>query len=140
MDPLSIAVGVLTVVQAGDRIIQLVSKIRLKFDVPEEVNSLINEVSDLRMVLNTMDVAASNIPRENLVALGKITDSCNKIILKLEGTLNSFSTTPPRRNISLQTQVQRVRWLKRKGKVEDLRQRLRDAKSTLILQILSINP
>jgi Fungal N-terminal domain of STAND proteins len=140
MDPLSIAVGVLTVVQAGDRIIQLVSKIRLKFDVPEEVNSLINEVSDLRMVLNTMDVAASNIPREYLVALGKIIDSCNKIILELEGTLNSFSTTPPRRNISLQTQVQRVRWLKRKGKVEDLRQRLRDAKSTLILQILSINP
>jgi hypothetical protein len=109
MDPLSVVASVLAVAQAGDKLIQLVSRIRLYSNAPEEIDALINEVSDLRLVLNTMHTTASNLPQAYVIGLGKGLDACSTIVLELERTLNDLSTTPSKAN---------SRWLKRRNKVE----------------------
>jgi hypothetical protein len=140
MDPLSIVASVLAVAQAGDRLIQLVSKIRQFFNALEHVDALINELADLKFVLDTVHMAASNLPEGYSTGFEKALETCNRIILELESTLASFSPRSSNRTSSVQIQMYRIRWLKKKDRVESLRQRLRDAKSTLTLQILSINP
>jgi Fungal N-terminal domain of STAND proteins len=140
MDPISIVASIIAIAQAGDRLVQLIPEIRLYFTALEQIDALVDEVSDLRLVLDTTRASASNLPDVYITGLENSLATCNHIVLELERILNSFLDRPPRASGLVQTQVHRMRWMKKKARVERLRQRLRDAKSTLMLQLLSINP
>jgi hypothetical protein len=91
MEVLGTAAGVIAVAQAGDRVIQLLSRIRLYFNALQEIDALILDVTDLRMVLTMMESAASNLPRSYLIGLGKVLNRCSQIVLELEKTLKRVS-------------------------------------------------
>jgi hypothetical protein len=140
MDPLSIVAGVIAVVQAGERLSQLASKVSLFIKATEEIDSLIHELSDLKLVLNALRVATSNLPEDFTAGLGTILNACSRIILALDGILQEILSKAPESDASVvQTQMSRLRWLKRRDRVQGLMQRLRDAKSTLALQVLALN-
>jgi Fungal N-terminal domain of STAND proteins len=139
MEVLGTVAGVIAVAQAGDRVIQLLSRIRLYFNALQEIDALILDVTDLRMVLSMMESAASNLPRSYLIGLGKVLNRCSQIVLELEKTLNEFHKERLESNVAARTQMNRIRWLKKRNKVERLKEQLRDAKSTLTLQMLIIN-
>jgi hypothetical protein len=139
MDPLSIAASVIDVCQAGDRLIQLVSKIRLYSNALVEIDNIIVEISDLCEVLDSIFLAVSQTAPTLITGVSRTLDSCNNIVLELEKTFKGLSNGLSKSDSKVQTQIYRVRWLKRRGPVESLRQRLRDAKSTLTLHLVSVN-
>lgn len=136
MDPLSIVASVIAIAQAGDRLIQLMAKMRPYFKAFGEIDALIDELCDLKLVLDTAHIAVSNLPQGYITGLAKALDTCNRAVLDLEKILTESSRTTS----MVKSQIHRVRWWKSKNKVESLRQRLRDSKSTLTLHLLAVNP
>jgi hypothetical protein len=136
MDPLSIVASVIAISQAGDSLIQLLQRFRLYFNVFDHIEALVDELCHLRLILDTVHMAAANLPGRYVAGLAKSLDACKLIILELETILTESSKTKS----TLKSQLHRVRWVKKKNKVESLRVRLRDSKSTITLHLLAINP
>ena len=92
-DPLSIVASAISIVGAAKTVSKTLStviKLR-KLDVPDELMTLVNEVSDLRSVVDQVcqivdyDRPDSVQPsKQSYLAMGVDANSNNKIILKLE--------------------------------------------------------
>jgi hypothetical protein len=109
MDPLSIVVSVIAMAQAGDRIMQLVQRIRQYFNASEQIDALADELSDLRLVLDTVQKAASNLPTAYFAGLKKALHGCNRTVIELETLLADLSFRSAKVSSSLQSQMHRVR-------------------------------
>lgn len=141
MDPISFAASLLTLVAAVGTTAKHLNDLREALQhAPDVLSSLVNEVSDLRIVLEACDTAVKelyngasqsqpvtpladadkvlNRTKEHLEELDKLISSC------LPGALGSASGV---------FASSRLRWIKVRSKVEKIQQKLRDSKQDLVM-------
>ena len=143
-DPLSIAASIITVVGAADNIGKVLSKLRTARNAPTEVLALQNEISDLRIVLEDVDLCSSDENRvepdpasrrrfERLAIL--ITHAQNQLC-ELDQILNHRLIKVDA--VTGVSHVSRTGWLRIRGTVEGVRLNLRTARQDIALQLMSI--
>lgn len=136
MDPLSIAASVLAIIQTGESVIRLCSKARLYLNVQRDIDAIINEVSDLRVVLDDIQRKSKDIVQEDATHLLGQLARCKGVVLELEYILGEALKPPTKEWIPFQWQFYRLRWVQKRDQVAKLKERLSSAKATLTLQII----
>ena len=145
MDPLSITASIIAVLQAGDRFTSLLAQIKPFFEAQEEVESLSNEVNELQLVLGDLREALPDLPASGTLPVNKI-DVLHGLIREGEATLLQLEALIQQRFIKAPDpngmgtrKVRRLAWVKKRGRVEKLRRRLRDLRLTIAVQLASVN-
>lgn len=145
MDPLSIAASIVALFQAGDRLSGLLAKLRPLLTAPEEVNALVNEVSDIKIVLGDLETSirdlteSNSLPEERAEHLHRIFNNLATVLLQLETLIaDCFLKLSRQRGIG-RPKVHRMAWVRKRSQVEKLRQQLRDLRSTITAQLAGVN-
>lgn len=104
---------------------------------------MINEISDLRIVLEACDTAVSELrsgstpgPSTPLADTVQILGRIHKYLEELEWIVSSCSSGLADGPIQV-NKVAKYRWLKEKSKVEEIKHRLRDSKQDLLMLLES---
>lgn len=139
---LSLIGSIIAVVQTGDRLVSLLDKIRPFFNAPKGLNLLINEISSFKEILidlqTALDHDVDSIPAKLLISLGRHMEGGGKVLTDLE-TLVDVSFVRPRGSSPVDMQqVNRIAWTKKLHEVEHLRQRVRDVKMNVLVQLGAI--
>lgn len=142
MEPLSIASSVIAIGQAGDRITGLLISVGTWIDAPDEVDVLINELADVKLVLSLVQdferhlrTSDSSPSAEDAVSLAKLLDGCKTIVLDLEKLVAYDLVRDCRFDEAGRRKVHSTRWVAKRNKVMSLRRRLRDQKGLIQLAL-----
>jgi hypothetical protein len=126
----------------ADRIIELLSKVRQLREAPSEVHALINELSDLKVVLGDLDMTAREIGNDILVErrtnLESTIENTRGKVFEVEFLMNHEILKLSQDNSSRPAKVNRIAWTRRRMKVEKMRQDLGDLRLTLVLQLVAL--
>ncbi|KAF2682611.1 hypothetical protein K458DRAFT_390536 [Lentithecium fluviatile CBS 122367] len=144
MDPLSIAASVITVVAAAGTVAKHLEELRNTLQhAPDVLNSLVNEVLDLRMVLEACDSAVHELHRDTHQAINgtPLADAVQILhrIKRYLGELDSLISAclDDSANASGIFKTARLRWVKVRNKAEKIQQQLRDSKQDFLMLIES---
>ena len=142
-DPLSITASIIAVVGAAEGVTKTLAKIKSIRNAPDELLALINEVSDLRIILSdmqnylTQNTQRPQISQEELQNISTLINRAKKKLLELD-QLIQYRLVKPESN-SHQIKVFRREWLRAKNTIEKFRQSLRDIKLNIMAQMMVIN-
>ena len=139
MDPLTIIGSVIALTQAADRTITLATKVRRYFRASDEITALINEVSDLGLVLGKLQSNTPMFPVQELPTLQKLLDSCNSTMLRVENMIQDVCVKSIDSGGSEEPRFRRLAWLRKKSEIYRLSQQLRDSRTLLTLQLVGVN-
>lgn len=139
---LSLVGSVIAVVQAGDRLLSLLDKVRPFFNAPKDINLLVSEVSSFKGILidlqAVIDHGASLVPVQMTSNVNKNMQEGREILTELD-TLVGTSFIRFRRTISGDLgKANRIAWMMKLHDVEHLRQRLQDVKMNVLIQLGAI--
>ena len=142
-DPLSVVASTLAVVGAAEGATKTLLKFKKMLDgpEPEHVLALINEISDLRIVLTDIQKFlvrnTVNLPQQPLRHVATLIDRAKAELLQLDELIQyrlfKANSVPGRIKVS------RREWVKSNNKLERFRQEMRDIRLNLVTQILTIN-
>ena len=142
-DPLSIITSVVTLIGTTDSILKTLQSFKDLRKAPSEVLALVNEVTDLRVVLDNVSdyiTEAEQTKLSDTKRLQHITTLIKRAeehLLKLDDVIHSaIGKSGPSREGS---KMWRIQWMKAKGPVEIIRQRLRDVRLNIVTQMMVIN-
>ena len=140
MDPLSFAASIITVVATVATVARSLDELRDNLQYgPDVLSSLVNEVSDLRIVLEACDSAVQKLYSDSqqkspLTPLADAAQVLNRteIHLKELGSLVTWCLhgAPESHGIFKSA---RLRWIKARNKAEMIQQQLRDSKQHLVM-------
>jgi hypothetical protein len=139
MDPLTIIGSVIALTQAADRTITLATKVRRYFRASDEITALINEISDLGLVLGKLQSNTPMFPVQELPTLQKLLDSCNRTILRVENMIQDVYVKSIDSGGSEEPRFRRLVWLRKRSEIDRLSQQLRDSRTLLTLQLVGVN-
>lgn len=145
MDPLSVAASIVAVVGAAATVARELEKLRRTLkDASNTLCSLVNEVSDLQLVISACESAVEDLAQYNgdcsapLSTATSVLERAKRDLFEL-GSLVSSCLKPSSSGAGVQqVRVARVRWLKASAAAEKLQTRLRDSKQE-ILMLLGAN-
>jgi hypothetical protein len=145
MDPLSIVGGIVAVLQTTDRLLGLVTKLRQHLiDAPSEVSSLSNEIVDFRLLFqNFKDVvedpaSADLVSEKSETILANLIQDGQNVCLQLEGILEGQISRNQSQSGSF-SRRRRIAWLGKRGQVERLKNRLREARMSASSHIVGLS-
>ena len=141
-DPLSITASIIAVIGAAEGIGKTFAKIRNVRHAPSEVLALMNEVSDLKVILGDVERyfvrdTRRTLHSEQLQTMSTLVNSAKEYILKLDQLIHYRLLKAD----STQTEfkVSRHEWAAAKHMIERFRQGLRDVRLNLVTQMVVIN-
>ena len=137
-DPLSLAASVITVIGAADNVGKLLAKIQSMKDAPNELLALINEVSDLRLVLGDIEAYTSNnVENSHPEQLRHIRHLLGRAKDKLQDldVLIQYRLVKPGHRM----QVSRRKWAQAINTINDFRRCLRDIRLNIVSQMVTLN-
>ena len=137
-DPLSITASIIAVVATAKGIGKALGKIKNLSNAPDELLALINEVSDLTVVLDDAEsLLTRNIDGPLLSRaiqhLGTLLQRAKDILLQLD-LLIEYQVVKPGSTLK-DLKVSRSEWVKSKKKLESYRQRLLDVRLNIMAQL-----
>lgn len=140
MDPLSLAASIITVVATVATVAKSLDELRETLQhAPDVLSSLINEVSDVRIVLEACDAAVKELHNDNQQKRPPIPlANATQVLHRTEGhlfeldTLVSSCVHGPSGGPAILKSA-RLRWMKARNKAERIQQQLRDSKQDLIM-------
>jgi len=143
MDPLSIVASIIGVVQAADRVVGVLSKIKTLINAPREIELLIHDVSGIRSVLQDLReteklLEFDKLGRDRLQTLHMYVEEGGDILLELERLIGEYLTETPTSE-SDRIKVHRLGWVRKVRQVEKLKMRMRDVKLSISVQLGSIS-
>ena len=141
-DPLSIIASITAVIGAADSVGKALLRIKLLHDSPKQLLALINEVSDFRIVLYSVEkqFCRPQDVKSNSDHLSHLSDMIGKAkvtLLQLDELIEYRFKRPDSTDGHLN--VSRVEWLRAEVTVERLRQALRDVKQNIESQMGLMN-
>jgi hypothetical protein len=137
MDPLSVAASILAVIGAVERLKCLASKVRLILRASEEIEAVLSEVQSIGAVLQTMSSRIMMCLPGSQFDVCEPLENCKTIVGEIETVIGGLFEDPGLVcKTALQQQIFRLRWAKKRRRVETLAQRLEKAKGTLGLHLL----
>lgn len=131
MDPLSIVASVITI--AGIALTSL-KQLRNFYGAKTEILNLINEVSDLRLVLGEVNrtiqgrAKATNLRDSSINAIAIVLKRAETNFIKLIKTIDNVTRVDASRG---KRKVNRFSWIYHKSKISRLQHQLTDARTTL---------
>ena len=142
-DPLSLIASIIAVVGAAEGVSKTLAKMKSIRDAPDELLALINEVSDLRIIL--MDVQsyiAQNLRRpriaqDELQHMSTLIDRAKEKLLKLDELIQYRLVKPD--SIANHIKVSKREWVRAKSTIEKFQQSLRDIRLNIVAQMTVIN-
>ncbi|KAK0113977.1 hypothetical protein ONS96_014824 [Cadophora gregata f. sp. sojae] len=146
MDPISIVglvASTIAIVQAADRIGGLLGQLKPLFEAPREVEQLIKDVKSLKsLVVNVSEAAkemdrSSILPAEKIETLKSFVDEAEDILSELDRLIDSFKK--PLTGIESKLKVHRGTWARRVGEVENLRNRMRDLRLSVAVELSTLH-
>lgn len=122
---LGIASGVISILQAVERLDGLLKKIKDYRGATNEVFALINEVSDLQLILTEHRDIAEQLEHANPIfssSLQKALQDTGEKIAEIDCLIRSTLT---RQEQGSQLKVNKVSWVRKKAEIDMLRQQLK---------------
>ena len=138
-DPLSITASIIAVVGAAEGVTKTLAKIKSIRNAPDELLALMNEVSDLKLVIsdiqNHIVIQRAQTPQTELQNISTLVKRAKDKLLELDQLIQYRLVKPE----SDQIKVSRREWLRAKAVIERFRQNLRDIRLNIITQMAVIN-
>ena len=141
-DPLSVTASIIAVLGAAEGVSKTLAKIRNLRHAPEELLALINEVSDLRIILGDVqnyvrDNAGFPALQDTLQHLSVLLNRGKEKLLQLDELVQYRLTKPE--SVTDQIKVSRREWARAKTTIDTFRQDLRDIRLNIITQMVVMN-
>ena len=142
-DPLSIIASVVTLIGTADTILKTLQRFRNLRKAPDEVLALINEVTDLQIVLDDVSGCLSEAGETStsdtrrLQHMATLINRAKENMLQLEDIMRSVIGKYG--SLRDDWKMWRVRWVGAKDPVEVVRQNLRDVRLNIMTQMMVIN-
>ena len=142
-DPLSITASIIAVVGAAEGVTKTISKISNLRNAPNQVLALINEVSDLRIILGDIhsyiieNTQRSQISQKRLQHTTIFVDRAREKLLQLDELIQYRLTKPE--SVPNQIKISRREWAGARATIERFQQDLRDIRLNIIAQMTVVN-
>ena len=142
-DPLSIAASIIAVIGAAESVGKTLTKIRNIRNTPSEVLALINEISDLRVILGDFEgyiaqnTASPQLLEKQLNHMSILLQRAKDRLLELDQLVEYRLLTPESR--SDQIRVSRRKWARSQDTVKRFRRSLRDIRLNIVAQMVVVN-
>ena len=144
MDPISILGTSIAVAQCADRVTGLLAKVKIFINAPIEVDVLIKDVASLKaLVCDVRDTieaisTSSAITLEKTELLRTLIEEGSQILLELEKLIEYEFKKLEGRDIHGRFKVHRTAWASKESKVEQLRDKMRNLKSSISVLVGSM--
>ena len=135
MDPFSLATGALTIVSLVGSALKSAENLRNALKADDQVYALINQLTDLNCVLTSVNVSDKRFSEGQACQIGRVFERTTAKIAELEYILDHRLLKWKSRGSVLT--VDRIAWLREKGKVESIQKELRSLTSTLTLTLMA---
>ena len=145
MDPLSIVSSAIAVSQAGERVGSLISCIQTLLNAPRELAALVNEISNIRAALSGLNsrILTSQEAFGSSRCIRQILETCLVHVEVLERLVANTLTTRDAALLGSDGRTakgtKRIAWLRKKSRIEKIKQELKVALSAIHLELLSLN-
>lgn len=136
MDPLTIVAGAIAIAQAVDRIIALSSQTKRLLNAPVEIDALITEINELKVVLDGLRLGSTQVPPGDALNLGNLLESCSDVAMRIENTIQGI-LIPINDNGGMR--VRHVEWMRKRRFISQLKDRLAMCKSQLALHLAGMS-
>lgn len=146
MDPISI-VGLvassIAIVQAADRIGGLLGKLKPLFEAPREVEQLIKDVKSSKSLIVNVSEAAKEmdlsgiLPADKIETLKGFVDEAEDILDELDRLIETFEK--PQKGVEAKFKVHRGTWTRKVGEVEKLRNRMRELRLSVAVELSTLH-
>ena len=142
-DPLSVTAGIIAVLGAIEGVSKTLGKIKNIRNAPQELLALINEVSDLKLVLADVQSYVADcatrrqLPQEPLQHMSTLANRATNRLLELDELIQYRFTKAD--SITDQIKVSRREWARARSTIETFRQSLRDIRLNIVTQMVVIN-
>ena len=142
-DPLSITAGIVAVVGAAGGITKTLGKIKDLRNAPDELLALINEVSDLRLILNDLqhyilqNTQRQQILQEELQHLSILVGRAKDKLLQLDELIQYRLVKPD--SIFGEIKVSKREWARARSSIVRFQQSLRDIRLNIATHMVVIN-
>ena len=123
MDPLSVGASVIAVVGATGKLVKGIHRLKAMQDAPRELDDLLTEVSQFKLVIQAFQGVNANIESE----LGILLKTAQGLVTEFESLIEYKLTEPGTSN-----KVDRWQWIRSSKDVERLRVKLRDVTASLV--------
>ena len=139
-DPLSITASIIAVIGAAEGVGKALAKIKDIRNAPEDVLALINEVSDLRVILgdvekSTRAAGTTPLPHEQLAHMSTLIDRAKDRLLEIDQLIHYQLVKPDTSDIK----VSRREWAIARPTIKRFRESLRDVRLNLLTQMIVIS-
>lgn len=140
MDPISFTASVITVIATAATVAKHLEELRQGLrDAPDILSSLVNEVSDFRIVLDACDAAVKEMYKDSnganpitpLATAAQVLDRTKGQLEELD-KLISYCLRENSHAPSIFANA-KIRWIQAKSKTEKIQQKLRDSKQHLLM-------
>ncbi|KAH6988896.1 hypothetical protein BKA56DRAFT_246465 [Ilyonectria sp. MPI-CAGE-AT-0026] len=141
MDPLSITASVLAVLGAVGQTAKALKKLWGLKDAPEELASLVNEVSNWRMVLLMMHDSLERIGTTEEESTGEVLTAIRDILQQSQDVLQELDTVVSEVLLcgTKKIDMSRLSYLRYHGRLVKLQDKLRDLRQHLTLALTTLN-
>ena len=142
-DPLSITASVIAVLGAADGANKALTRIKNLANAPRKLLDLINEVSDLTLVLDSIETFVKKTDErkqaneEHLQHMKTLMDRAKTRLLELDQLIHYHLLKPD--STPQRIKVSKRKWALAKDTIEEFRRSLRDMRMDLATQMLVIN-
>ena len=142
-DPLSIIASIIAVVGAAEGVTKTLAQLKSIRNAPDELLALINEVSDLKVILSDVQMYVVHntqrlrIFQAELQNLSTLIDRAKTKLLDLDRLIQYRLMKPE--STSNQIKTSRREWLRARSTVNQFRQALRDIRLNIVTQMVVIN-
>ena len=142
-DPLSISASIIALLGAAEGVRKVIGKIKHIQNGPTKILALLNEISDLTLVLQNIQsfvqtqTAQSYIPQDQLRQLATLVDRAKNEVLQLEELIRTTFIRPNSNGDSIK--IFRREWLRAKPKIMEFQQNLRDIRLNITSHMTLIN-
>ena len=142
-DGLSVAASIIAVLGAIEGVSKALSRVRSILNAPDEVLALLNEASDLQIVLGDAQIyivrnsQGAHVTPEHLQHLSLLVDQAKTKLLQLDERIQFHLIKP--QSSQARIKVSKREWLKATSTIERFRQSLRDIRLNIVAQITVIS-
>lgn len=133
MDPLSISLGVVTLITAAGQVIKGAEKLQNVLRANNQVCALINELTDLKCVLSMANANQEHLSSARIADLRVIIRRARDKLSELEHIINHriLKSSSPQK----ETTVDRLAWAREKAKIELIQKEVRQITSAFSLAL-----
>ena len=142
-DPLSITASVIAVVGAAEGVSKTIAKVKSIQNASNEALALINEVSDLRIILYDVESYVSqnarwsHSPPEQLDHMTTLLTRAKDQLLQLDKLIQYQLVKPE--STDQKIKVSRREWARAKDVIKNFRRSLRDIRLNIVAQMVVLN-